>query len=255
MPDHLSNSQISLYLQCSLKYKFHYIDELPKPFKPSGLAWGSVIHSTLSWFHKQRMAGKPVTLERFLKVFETDWYCQKVETEIRYREGEDEMKLVLLAKEMLALYFHQGHNGAKGSEISFVVPLVNLSNGEEMGINLEGFIDLIEEDDTIVEFKTSAQTMAPRDVEELIQLTAYSYAFEILHQRPPKLIKLVNFVKAKKPRIIVHETMRNRDDYQRLYYLARQVLKGIKSRIFFPRPSFWCKGCEYEEPCRAWNGN
>jgi putative RecB family exonuclease len=254
MPDHLSNSQITLYLQCSLKYKFHYIDELPKPFKPSGLAWGSAIHSALSWFHKQRMAGKPVTLERFLRVFETDWYCQTVETEIRYRDGEDEMKLVLLAKEMLALYFHQGHNGAKGSEIPFVVPLVNLSNGEEMGINLEGFIDLLETDDTIVEFKTSAQTMDPKDVEDLMQLTAYSYAFELLHQRPPKLIKLVNFVKAKKPKIIVHETHRSQEDYHRLFYLAKQVLKGIKSGIFFPRPSFWCKGCEYGEPCRAWDG-
>ena len=136
-----------------------------------------------------------------------------------------------------------------------MVPLVNLSNGEAMGINLEGFIDLMEDDDTIVEFKTSAQTMAPKDVEDLMQLTAYSYAFELLHQRPPKLIKLVNFVKAKKPKIIVHETMRDRDDYQRLYYLAKQVLKGIKSGIFFPRPSFWCRGCEYEEPCRAWGGN
>jgi len=254
MPDHLSNSQISVYLQCSLKYKFQYIDELPKPFKPAGLALGSVVHSTLSWFHKQRMAGRTPTLERLLKILEADWYCQKVETEIRYKDGEDEMKLVLLAREMLALYFHQTHNGIKGSEIPFVVPLINPANGEEMGINLEGFIDLIEADDTLVEFKTSAQTMDQRDVEDLLQLTAYSYAFEILHQRPPKLIKLVNFVKAKKPKIIVYETGRSKEDYQRLYYLARQVLKGIRSQIFFPRTSFWCKGCEYEEPCRAWGG-
>lgn len=255
MKDHLSNSQIILYLQCSLKYKFQYIDEIPRPFKPSGLALGSVIHSALSWFHKQRMAGKPVTLERFLKILEADWYCQKVEAEIRYREGEDEAQLVFMAKELLALYFHQGHNGAKGSEIPFTVPLVNLSSGEEIGINLEGFIDLIEEDDIIVEFKTSAKTMDPKDVGELTQLTAYSYAFELLHQRPPKLIKLVNFVKAKKPKIIVYETSRSEEDYQRFFYLAKQVLKGIKSGIFFPKPSFWCKGCEYEQPCRAWNGN
>lgn len=254
MKDHLSNSQISLYLQCSLKYKFQYIDELPKPFKPSGLAFGSVIHSAISWFHKERMAGRPPTLKRLLQVLEADWFCQTVEKEIRYRDGEDEMKLVLLAREMLVQYFHLSHNGVKGSEIPFTVPLVNPSNGEEIGINLEGFIDLIEADDTIVEFKTSAQTMDPRDVEDHLQLTAYSYAFELLHQRPPKLIKLVNFVKSKKPKIMVYETSRQKEDYQRFYYLAKQVLKGIKSGIFFPRPSFWCRGCEYEEPCRAWGG-
>jgi putative RecB family exonuclease len=255
MKDHLSSSQISLYMQCSLKYKFQYLDELPKPFKPSGLAFGSVIHSAISWFHKERMAGRTPTLKRLLQILEADWFCQKVEREIRYRDREDEMQLMMLAREMLAQYFHQGHNGVRGSEIPFTVPLLNPTTGEEMGINLEGFIDLLESDDTIVEFKTSAQTMDPRDVEEHMQLTAYSYAFELLHQRPPKLIKLVNFVKAKKPKIMVHETMRQKEDYQRFYYLAKQVLKGIKSQIFFPRPSFWCKGCEYEQPCRAWNGN
>jgi len=112
--------------------------------------------------------------------------------------------------------------------------------------------DLIEEDDTIVEFKTSYQTMNQKDINNHLQLTTYSYAYEILYQKPPKCLKVVNFVKTKKPKMIVLETKRDKNDYQRFFSLASQILKGIQSKIFFPRQSFMCKDCEYGEHCRAW---
>lgn len=253
MIGHLSSSQMNLYLQCSLKYKFRYIDKIPVPFKPSGLAFGSAIHSTLSWFHKERKKGNEVTLEDFLRLFDVDWYSQRADAEIRYKSGENEGRLTVIAKEILALYYHQEHNGVADSEIPFVVPLVNPSNGDRLGLNLEGFIDLIEKDDTIVEFKISNQTITQKNVDDNLQLTAYSYAFEIIYQKPPKHLRVVNFVKTKKPKMIVLKTGRDKNDYQRLFCLSGQVLKGIQSQIFYPRPSFWCKDCEYGEHCRAWS--
>ena len=49
---HLSASQLTLYLQCSLKYRFHYVDQIEAKFKSSGLAFGGTIHSTLEWLHR-----------------------------------------------------------------------------------------------------------------------------------------------------------------------------------------------------------
>lgn len=255
MIESLSSSKINLYLQCSLKYKFQYIDLIPKPFKPSGVALGTTIHSTLSWFHKELMKGNEVTLERLYKIFDADWYSEKVDTDIRYKEGETEMKLVVMAKEILGLYFQNPIKEVKGVEVPFLIPLINPSDGKELGINLEGIIDLIEEDETVVEFKTSQQTISQDDIKDYLQLTCYSYAYEMLYQRPPKLLKMVNFVKSKKPKMIVSETKRKKSDYERLFYLASQVLKGIRSEVFFPRQGFWCKDCEYEEYCKVWKGN
>lgn len=255
MMDHLSSSQINLYTRCSLKYKFQYVDEIPRPFKPSGLALGSAVHSALSWFHKMKMNGNKVALDDFLKILDVDWYSQKVDTDIRYRDGEEETKLVVMAKEMLALYFNNPCGRVKGTEIPFVVPLINPDNGNGLSVNLEGFIDLIEEDDAIVEFKTSNQTMKQKDVDENLQLTAYSYAYKVLYQKPPKRIKVVDFVKTKKPKIVEFETKRDKRDYQRFFSLATQVLRGIRSQVFFPRTGFWCKDCEYAELCQNWQGN
>ena len=84
--DHLSASQINLYQQCALKYRFQYVDGLPRPFRPSGLAFGSVIHSALDWFHKEKIRGGEVSLGTLLKMFEADWFSQKIEEEIQAEE-------------------------------------------------------------------------------------------------------------------------------------------------------------------------
>jgi putative RecB family exonuclease len=252
--DHLSSSQINLYLLCSLKYKFQYVDKLPKPFKSSGLVFGSAFHSTLSWFFKEKMNGNGISLERVYRILEADWYAQKVDQDIRYKDGDSEMKLVVMAKELLGQYISLPFKEIMGTDIPFTIPLINPVTGETLGINLEGYIDLIEKDETIVEFKTSNQSMDQMDADDHIQLTIYSYAYEMINQRPPKNLKIVNFVKTKKPKIKPFETRRDNADYQRFFHLAGQVLKGIQSQIFFPRSSFICKDCEYEEPCRAWQG-
>jgi len=252
--EYLSNSQISLYSQCSLKYKFQYVDLLPKPFKPSGLAFGSALHSALSWFHRESMTNGGVPLEKLYRIFDADWYSQRTEAEIRYKNGEDETKLAVLAKEMLALYLNLPPKRARASEVPFSIPLTLPGDGKNL-IYLEGVIDLIEIDDVITEFKTSAQMMDSKDADESLQLTIYSYAYEKIYRRPPKALKVIDFVKSKKPKLIMLETRRDESSYHRLYAITSQVLKGINQKVYFPKTSFWCKDCEYAAQCQTWPGN
>jgi len=253
--DHLSCSQMNLYLQCALKYKFQYVDNLPKPFRPSGLAFGGSIHAALAWLHKQRMNGNDVSVDKLYKIFDADWYAQKLDTDIHYKDSEAETRLIILAKEMLSMYFVRPHRKLLGAEVPFVLPLVNLSTGERLNMNLEGFIDLIEEGDAITEFKTSNQAMNQADLDDHLQLTAYSYAYQMLYRKYPKLLRLVDFVKTKRPKIVTLQRDTNKVDYERFFHLAGQILKGIKTKVFFPRISFMCKDCEYAGQCKAWKGN
>ncbi|MBM4305156.1 MAG: PD-(D/E)XK nuclease family protein [Deltaproteobacteria bacterium] len=253
--DHLSASQINLYLQCGLKYKFQYVDLIPRPFKSSGLVFGSVVHSTIDWFHKQKMIGKRPSLEMLYKILRADWFCQKLDSEIRYKEGEEEGKLILTAREMLNLYYQSPLDGVMDAEYPFRVPLVNLRTEETLGVALEGFIDLIGEGEVLTEFKTTNKTIDPQSADDLLQLTIYGYAYRLVFRKNPKGFRLVNFVKVKTPKMAVLDTGREEKDYERFFYLAKEVLKGIKSGVFFPRQSFICKDCEYENLCKAWQGN
>jgi len=252
--DHLSCSQMNLYSQCPLKYKFQYIDKFPKPFKPSGLTFGGSIHAALAWLHKQRMNGNDVSIDKLYRIFDADWYAQTLDTDIHYKNGETDTRLAIMAKEMLSLYFVRPHRKVQGAEVPFTVPLVNTDTGEKLDVNLEGYIDLIEEG-AVTEFKTSNQTMNQSSLDNHLQLTAYNYAYEILYRKPPRALKLIDFVKTKRPKIITLQTEVKKLDYQRFFYLASQILRGIKSGIFFPRTSFMCKDCEYAGPCKAWRGN
>lgn len=252
LPDHLSVSQINLYLMCSLKYRFQYIDKLPRPFKSANLAFGSAIHSAISWLHKEKMDGNGVTLARLYAIFEADWFSQTVETEIRFKNGDDAARLIMQGREILGLYSQSPAENAEATDVGFTVPLVHPENGHGLSVPLEGFMDLVEKNDGIVEFKTSAQSISQKDVDDHLQLTAYGYAYERLHQRPPKSYKIIDFVKTKSPKMIVLETTRRKEDYARFYGIASQVLKGIKGGIFCPKAGFLCADCEYEGPCQKW---
>ncbi len=253
--DHLSASQINLYLQCGLKYRFQYVDLIPRPFKSSGLVFGGVVHSTIDWFHKQRKMGRRPSLEIIHKILDADWFCQKLDNEIRYKEGEEENRLILAAKEMLNLYFNSPLDGVMDAEFPFRIPLINPRTRETLGVVLEGFIDLIEEGEVLTEFKTSGKSIDPQSADDLLQLTIYSYAYKTLFKKEPKLLRLINFVKTKAPKMAILETGREEKDYERLFHLAKEVLKGIKTGVFFPRQSFMCKDCEYGDLCKIWEGN
>lgn len=251
--DHLSSSQITLYLQCGLKYKYQYVDLLPRAFRPSALAFGSVLHSALQYFHEEQMKGKTVSLDLVYRIFDADWYSQKLSAKIRFKEGEQEIALIHLGKEFLGMYLKEKLGSTKGCEIPFTVPLFNPDTGEDLGITLQGYLDRVEEDDTIVEYKTSAQTLGADDLDSRLQFTAYSYAYQILHHKAPKSIKVVNFVKGKKPKLVISETKRSKADYKGFLLTATQVYYGIKSNLFLPRTGFWCKECEYADRCPMWN--
>ena len=252
--DHLSASQLTLYLQCSLKYRFQYLDNLPKPFRPAGLAFGSAIHSSLDWFHKQKVNGNGVTLDVLLKVFDADWFSQCVEAEVRFKDKDTGPALIEMGRQMLTQYFRAYQEMPVGAEIPFTVPLIEPVTGEVLGPNLEGRLDLAERD-AVVEFKTSAQTLNAQDLKDSLQLTCYGYAYRMLFQKEPKIFRVVDFVKTKTPKMVMLQATRGERDYRKLFYVAKEVLHGIESKVFYPNPSFKCKDCEYEEPCLTWLGN
>ncbi len=251
----ISVSQLNLYRSCSLKYKFTYIDRLPKPFKSSGLALGATVHSAIEWLHKERLSGREVSLEEVHKIFSVDWYSQRVGMEIRFKEEETEKALEDKGKALLTLYYHEGPKEVTATEDPFKVPLADLATGEVLDIPLIGYMDLVECADTIDEVKTSASTMDIESLDTQFQLLAYDYGFQMKYRREPKGFKIVNLVKTKKPKIEVREIERPSRDHRWFFHTAKEYIRGIREGIFAPNPSFRCKECEYAGPCQQWKGN
>ncbi|MFC2088269.1 PD-(D/E)XK nuclease family protein [Calditrichota bacterium] len=251
MIDHLSASQIQNYLDCGLKYKFSYIVKLPKPFKPSGMALGSAIHSAVDWIHKKQNGKKKITLEAVWDIFEADWYAIQMDT-IAYREGESEDDVLNTGRNLLGVYFNDApKNGILQSEQKFQVPLVNLETGETLALPLVGVFDKIEEDDVVADLKTWARMVNEEELDANIQLSAYAYAYRIMFKKTPEL-RLDILLKTKKPRFEQLFTSRNESGHIKFYNLCKEVYQSIQKNIFLPNPSWKCAGCEYRQVCWLW---
>jgi putative RecB family exonuclease len=252
--DHISVSQINLYLMCPLKYRFTYIDLLPRPFKPAAFAFGSAIHSAIEWWHKKRMEGRDPNWRDVSRVFAADFNAQQADN-IAYKDGESEADFVDKGKSMLAVYLKE-YSGAppKAVEMPFRVHLVDQETGEMLELPLDGYMDLVESDDTVVDLKTAARSYSEFDVSQHLQLTAYSYAYEQLYSTRPKL-RLDCLLKTAKPRFVPLPTEREQDDHVRFFHIAKGVTDAIRSEHFYPCPGWQCKDCEFFKPCQTWRTN
>src|SRR2546422_7428078 len=99
----LSVSQVNAYLACPLKYRFQYVDQIPKPWRAAAMAFGSSIHAAVEWFHKQRQLGKTPDVTEVLKIFDADWYAQNLEPLV-FSERESKDGLLQKGREMLQFY-------------------------------------------------------------------------------------------------------------------------------------------------------
>ena len=43
----ISVSQVNAYLACPLKYRFQYVDKIPRPWRAAAMAFGSSVHAAV----------------------------------------------------------------------------------------------------------------------------------------------------------------------------------------------------------------
>jgi putative RecB family exonuclease len=253
--DHISVTRINLYRTCSLKYRFQYLDQLPRRGRPAGLVFGSAIHAALAWWHRARLAGDTPALADLLRLFEADWYAQTLDQPLLGADDAPE-RLLQTGRQLLAAFTRRPAAPVVAVEAPFEVPLVHPDTGETLPVPLVGVIDLIQAPDTIVEFKTALRRWSPADLPDHLQLSAYAYAYHLLAGRPAADLRLITLVRTRAPWIDEQHTARGAPDAARLFHLSRAVLRGIAAGVFFPNRGCWlCKDCEYVQDCREWSGD
>lgn len=252
-PRVISISQVNAYLGCPLKYRFQYVDKIPRPWRVAGMAFGTSIHAAVEWFHKERIDGRTPELPDVLQVFDADWYAQNVEPLV-FSERESREGLAEKGRAMLQLYVESA-NGTKpvAVEQPFELDLADPETGEVLEVRLRGIIDLIEEGDVLVDLKTAGRTLESGGLERHLQLSAYALAYLLFKGSVPRL-RLDMLLKTTKPRLERYETTRSLEDLSWTARLIREVSLAIETEHFFPNPSWRCTECEYFAHCQQWRG-
>jgi putative RecB family exonuclease len=247
----ISVSQVQTYLACPLKYRFQYVDKIPRPWRVAAIAFGSSIHAAVEWFQRERLAGRVPDLPQVLQIFEADWYAQNLEPLV-FSDRESQDGLLEKGRAMLSLYL-EAANGAHpvAVEQPFELDLANPETGEVFDLRLRGVVDLVEVGDVLLDLKTAGRTLEQGGLERHLQLSTYALAFFLLTGRMPKL-RLDMLLKTVKPRLERHMTSRSVEDLAWIASLIRHVAAAIRGEHFFPSPSWRCTECEYFAHCQAW---
>ncbi len=249
---HLSYSQINTYLTCSLKYRYHYLDQIEPPFVSSALVFGSCIHEAVAAFYQSCLEGDPLSAGQVHDVYRQAWDSHSREQPIRFFNGDSAETLTTKAKGMLNV-FHEAFDPATqiiGIEEPFEVDL-----GKRIP-PLVGWIDAVElaPDGTVsvIDLKTASKRYSDNTVHANMQLTCYSLGAKVLGFNGDTRFRLDVLLKTQNPELIRYETTRTDADRERFVKLVKGVWQGIKKEVFFPKADWQCGQCPYLDKCKTW---
>jgi putative RecB family exonuclease len=253
-PRVLSISQVTCYLGCPLKYRFQYVDKIPRPWRVAAMAFGTSVHAAVEWFHRQRMNGGEPDAISVIKQFDADWYAQNLEPLV-FPERDSCEGLAEKGRAMLELYVQsQGTAKPLAVEQPFELELRDPESGELLEVFLRGVIDLVEDGDILVDLKTASRNLEAGGLERHLQLSTYALVYFLQTEGTIPRLRLDMLLKTKQPRLERHETTRSLADLSWTAKLLQDVAYAIETEHFYPNPSWRCSECEYFAHCQQWRG-
>lgn len=265
---HLSHSQIYCWSsQCSLKYFFNYVERREQEQISVALPFGTAIHSAVERYFRQIMTNGTVEDAATLaEVFEESFThsIENASAPILYNKTTPNADACIeMGKKMMAVFCED--NPVVGSDLNVVgvelplaADLVN-EHGECMDLKLVGVIDLLlqKPDGSLiaVDYKTSATAYAQENVDQDLQLSAYSYLLAMNKMAFPKGVTDSEFHvlrKLKTPKLEIYKTQRGPADRKRFAKIASLVAAAIEQRLYIPNRGFLCSSCGYAKACQKW---
>jgi putative RecB family exonuclease len=262
---HVSHSQIFTYLNCSLKYRFMYVEARPPERTSIALPFGKSIHASLERQYrvmKETQRWEPLGV--LLNYFEHHINLELDQTEVPIvfkKETPDRDAVIDMGIAMLEA-FHESVdlNGFEILEIERPLSArLYTEDGQPTDLKLIGVLDLVLKDEAgriiAVDNKTAAKPYAQATVDDDNQLTCYAYLLAAnryvfptaeVHCRFDVLRKL------KTPKLEHYHTVRTADQRRRFAKLSSSVLAAIEQKVFFPQPSWMCSDCAYQTACKNW---
>ena len=262
---YISNSQINTYLNCSLKYRFHYVEHRPPERISINLPFGSAIHSAIEMYYqslknKGRIEPLKAIVGRFEDCLSLDLDHTKVPV-IYKKDMPDRAGAMAMGKSILEAFYENVDLDDK-EIVDVELPLSASLYSDERQLTefkLFGIIDLLLMDENheliVVDNKTAAKPMAQSTADDDSQMTAYSYllaANKFIFPTAPVKCRFDLLRKLQTPKIEHVHTSRTAQNRRRFAKIASAVLAGIDARIFMPTPSWMCGDCQYSNVCREW---
>ena len=243
--NHLSITQIKMFLRCPLQYFFRYKQGIKIP-PNSSMTIGRVIHQTIEDLYKKKIETQEMTEEEIKERFSCHWAVESKETQFKRDETSGELKdegIKLISK-----YVEDIAPTVKPKELERKFEL----RFENVPYTLVGIIDLIEQNGTIVDHKCSKRSPNQGEIDRDIQLSAYQIGYKSMYGKDPKGLRYDYVVRNKVPKTVQCTTERTPEALNRFLKLVGHVSRAIENEIYYPNQSMMCSCCGYKDLCKKW---
>lgn len=125
--------------------------------------------------------------------------------------------------------------------------------------DLLGILDLADDQNRVIDFKTSGKRKTQAEADQSVQLTFYGAGHRVIRGTLPDELRLEVMVKKATPERQIVRTHRGPEDFRALANRVNSVLKTVKTGLYTPAPpgSWYCsaKWCGFWSTCKFVNAN
>ncbi len=254
---HYSYSAMSLFMSCSLAYRFRYVDRLPSEHSPKCLLFGSAFHRTLDRIAAAKQDNRSTSTDDAKAIFKGEWMAQIASAVNPDFESDTEPQEMLRQGQLMIETYLEAWKDKKilSHAQGFILDILD-SDGKPLSKPIVGEYDLVVEQDgkpLIVDFKSAGRKWDEDKPHKDLQATLYCLSYH----RSAGVIPGFRFdvvTKTKTPCVYQLATSRTEDDFARFSKLYHCIDKAIQAGAFLPNESsFMCSGCEYASACASWH--
>lgn len=249
MIDHLSYSSISTFLECGENWRRKYILKEPTKSSPA-LVFGSAFHGSVE------QAVTPGNQTPILDLWSAKW-AEMIEKETvfwgadtpeqHYNEGVRLLSHKTVTDALAGIKVGVDEQGPKiERKVELRVPGVP--------IPVIGYIDLILEDGTPADLKTSKASWSEAKASDSLQGLFYLAALNQAGIKTPGKFTHIVFVKTKEPKVQILENVHSDKELFFLFEIISRVWRSIETENFPINPTGWmCSDqyCDFYANCKG----
>jgi len=248
-----SNSRLSTFEQCPLKYRFRYIEKIPSQIQSIESHLGSIVHDSLEWLYLEVKKGDTPAISELIEFYSKKWEEDYNPETLIVNHGLAEEDYFNKGVKFLIDYYVKNKPFDDNTlEVEKEI-ITNLDQGGDYKI--QGFIDrLVHNLKTgeyeIHDYKTANNLPLQEKINGDRQLALYAIAIRELYGKDKKICLVWHYL-AHNKRIC---SRRTDEQLNQLKEDTIELIKKIESTAnFHANKTVLCSWCEYKSICPKFN--
>ncbi len=245
-----SHSRLACFEQCSLKFKYKYLDKLKAETEQTIEAFlGSRVHEALEKLYQDHKFQKKTTLEEILSYFKSEWDKQCTDEIVIVRKDFSKENYYDMGVRFITEYYNKNTPFNQTKTLGLET-LVNIDINNDGKYKLRGYIDRLTcNGDNLFEihdYKTSAHLPAQDNLDSDRQLALYAIAIKNMYPQAKKINLVWHF-------LAFNQEMRSSRTDEELEALKKEIVTRIdaieSAKEFEAKESALCNWCEFGPIC------